>query len=244
MQVERRRDGERYVVEAYGPERQALDAQCRRFPGGYVQWEAQGILLRDADGRPQLSGPTFALWRPASPGAPLEGADRAEALAAVPSPDPAPPPSALQPPARRPRRPKSVRHKNITRVDRPERRLHGFHVRLAWKRRYYQRWFSDAAHGDRLGALAAALAWRDAKERELGKPRTERPLKGQDATSNTGIVGVARVSVRGRPAYRALWRDAEGRMHRRWFRVDRLGERRALRAAVRARERAVAALLR
>ncbi len=51
--------------------------------------------------------------------------------------------------------------------------------------------------GGREAALAAALAWRNAKERELGKPRTERLVKGHDATSNTGIIGVARVTIRG-----------------------------------------------
>jgi hypothetical protein len=145
--------------------------------------------------------------------------------------------------ARRPRSEKSVKHKNITRVDRdrpgraPE---HGFHVRLSWKREVFQKWFSDKAHGDRLGALAAALAWRDAKERELGKPRSEHGIKGQDVTSNTGIVGVSRLDVDGHPYYRALWRDPEGRQHVRFFRIDRLGEKRALRAAVKARQEGIA----
>jgi hypothetical protein len=128
----------------------------------------------------------------------------------------------------------------VTRVDRPARNAHGYHVRLGWKGAVYQKWFSDTTCGDRDTALAAALAWRDAKERELGKPRTDRVLKGGDATSNTGIVGVARVIVKGRPYYRALWRDPDGRMRRRWFSIDGLGEPQALQAAVTAHEEGAA----
>ncbi|NTU79191.1 MAG: AP2 domain-containing protein [Chloroflexales bacterium] len=140
---------------------------------------------------------------------------------------------------RRPRQSKSVKHKNLTQVDRPDRKTHGFHVKLGWKGQVYQKWFGDAAYGDRLGALTAALAWRDAKERELGKPRSERTVIGA-AASNTGVVGVARVTMKGAPYDRALWRDAEGKMHQRWFSVARLGERRALRAAIKAREQGAA----
>ena len=94
--------------------------------------------------------------------------------------------------------------------------------------------------GGREAALAAALAWRNAKERELGKPRTERLVKGHDATSNTGIIGVARVTIQGRPYFRALWRDADGKMRRRWFSIDDLGEQQALRLAIAARKEGAA----
>lgn len=268
MQLERRKNGERYVLEAYGPDRPSLEAQGRQWPGSYVQWEAMGIPIRGRDGQSRLSEPTFALWRPVVARAPLdELEDPAEFLGLVPAkrvatsePQPAlasQPPSSPAPetqpapdpqpsPARRrshersqARLYKSVKHKNLTRVDRPSKNLYGYHVRLGWKGRVYQKWFSDTTHGDRLGALTAALAWRDEKEREIGKPRSEQTVIGVTG-SNTGLVGVARVMMKGSAYYRALWRDAEGKMHRRWFSIARLGERRALRAAIKARELGVA----
>jgi hypothetical protein len=43
--------------------------------------------------------------------------------------------------------------------------------------------------------------------------------------------------------YRALWHDEAGRMHRRFFNIERLGEQRALKAAIKARTEGAAHLL-
>jgi hypothetical protein len=45
------------------------------------------------------------------------------------------------------------------------------------------KFFSDKKYGDRLGALTAALEWRDQTERELGKPRSEEPVISPTPTS-------------------------------------------------------------
>lgn len=248
MQFERRRDGKSYVLEGYGADRTILEAQRTRWPGSYVQWEAMGVPLRGPDGQTRLSEATFALWRPSTAViGPDELEDPADFLSFEPeqstpevSAAPAQPTARRQ--ADRERKPKSVKYKNLTRVERPERNMYGYHVRLGWKGQVYQKWFSDTTYGDRLGALGAALDWRDAKERKLGKPRSEQTLIGMTA-SNTGLVGVARVTLKGDAYYRALWRDAEGKMHRRWFSIERLGEKRAMRAAIQAHEQGMAARL-
>jgi hypothetical protein len=209
--------------------------------------EAAGPPEREPD-PPPGDLPEPGLAAPAAADDLPELEDPATFLGLAPAAAPAPPVKASRRGGqRRPRATKSVKHKNLTRVDRdrpgraPE---HGFHVRLSWKGQVFQKWFSDTTHGDRLGALTAALAWRDEKERALGKPRTEHVIKGQDSTSNTGIVGVARLDVDGHPYYRALWRDPEGRQHVRFFRIDLLGEQRALRAAIKARAEGIAWQLR
>lgn len=258
MQVERRRDGEVFLLEAHSWDARSLEPLRRQWPRSYIQWERDGVPVRGEQGEVASSGPTFALWRPAAltppPEAPLELDDPAAWLTADADLPPAPPPLAamlvlVEPPApaeparperrhtrggRPPRAFKSTRHKSITRVERAERKMYGFHVRIAWQGKRYQKWFSDERHGDRLGALAAALAWRDATERELGKPRSERMIVTR-SRSPSGHVGVAKVTLRGQAYYRALWRDADGQMRRRFFNIARLGERRALRAAIRAR---------
>lgn len=266
----RRRDGVAYLPAEQAASRAELEPLQALYPGSYIQWESAGILVAGPDGAPRMSQPMWVLWRPAgelftpsvappepepvAPPAPQPAPDElpeledpATFLDLAPQEQPAPPKASRRGGQRRPRATKSVKHKNLTRVDRdrpgraPE---HGFHVRLTWKGQVFQKWFSDTTHGDRLGALAAALAWRDAKERELGKPRTEHVIKGQDSTSNTGIVGVARLDVDGHPYYRALWRDSEGRQHARFFRIDLMGEQRALRAAIKARAEGIAWQLR
>lgn len=255
MQVERRRDGEIFLLEAYSWDSRSLEPLRRQWPRSYIQWERDGVPVRGDQGEVASSGPAFALWRPATltppPDAPLELDDPAAWLTVDEDLPPPPPPAPVellapvQPAApaqaqrrsrggRPPRAFKSTRHKSVTRVERPERKMHGFHVRIAWQGKHYQKWFGDERHGDRLGALAAAIAWRDATERELGKPRSERMIVTR-SRSPSGHVGVARVTLRGQAYYRALWRDADGQMRRRFFNIARLGERRALRAAIRAR---------
>jgi hypothetical protein len=66
------------------------------------------------------------------------------------------------------RGPKTTKHKNITRIDHPAKRTFGYNVRVAWQGQTYGKFFSDRVHGDRLAALAAAIEWRDAKEKEVG----------------------------------------------------------------------------
>lgn len=311
MQVERRRDGEIFVLEAISWDSALLEPLRREWPRSYIQWERDGVPVRGEDGKVKSSGPSFALWRPAplapaprplppipdeaddfdtapflspppaasaqapqpadeledpadflfadeplaleAPAAPVElpPLEPAAAEQVLPPPDvaeqPAPDTEQLArrgPRARRPPRElKSTRHKNITRVDRPSRNMYGFHVRMGWQGQVFQKWFSDEKHGDRLGALAAAIAWRDEQERQLGKPRSERTLIGR-TKSSTGYVGVTKVTLKDKVYYRALWHDEEGRMHRRFFNIERLGEKRALRAAIKARAEGAAHLLR
>jgi hypothetical protein len=263
MQIERRRDGVSYTLEAYSWEARYLESIQQQWPGSYIQWERDGVPVRDEAGEIVSSGPAFALWRPALPATsepvfpdlddpalwfheeefepPAEDApEPGHTLAPTPvvpllqQATPAPSATHSRRGGRPPREFKSTRHKSITRVDRPARNMHGYHVKITWQGQSFQKWLSDEQNGDRLGALSAAIAWRDATELRLGKPRSERMIVTR-SRSSSGHVGVARVLMKGREYYRALWRDAEGRMHRRFFNIAELGERRALKAAIRAR---------
>ena len=70
-------------------------------------------------------------------------------------------------------RTKTTRFKNITRIDYAPKRIFGYNVRIAWKCQKYGKFFSDLVYGDRLAALDAAIEWRNATEKAIGKPRTE-----------------------------------------------------------------------
>ncbi len=132
-------------------------------------------------------------------------------------------------------RPKTTKHKGITRIDHPAKRTFGYFVRVTWNKQRRSKFFSDSVYGDRLAALSAALEWRNEAERELGKPRTERQVIGVSRTS-TGIVGVRRTVKDGREVYEATWREG-GRIRRTSYSIAKHGERRALSLARRARER-------
>jgi hypothetical protein len=106
-------------------------------------------------------------------------------------------------------------------------------VRVTWARKTHTKYFADAAYGDRLGSLAAAVEWRDQVEREVGKPHTNRPAIGV-AYSNTGIVGVSRTTKAGKPIFQVTWYE-NGKQRRRVFSIDLMGEQKALRAARKAR---------
>ncbi len=131
---------------------------------------------------------------------------------------------------------KRTRHKGIMRFDHPTKRTFGFFVRVQWSGQRRSKFFSDGKHGDRLGALAAALAWRDEAERELGKPRTEEHIIGVLRTT-TGIVGVRRATRDdGADVYEATWR-ADGKTRRTSYSIRKHGPRRALTLARQARRK-------
>ena len=199
-------------------------------------------ILREVEPAPsrQATPPAPALTSGATPAPPPP--------APSVSPPPAPPPPALSvspPPAPvvarrrgggRRREDKQVQHKGLTRCDYPERHMVGYMVRVTWAGVRRQKFFADNKHGDRLGALAAALDWRNQQERELGKPRTERLIFGK-ATSNTGIPGVTRLIRAGHPVLQVTWYE-NGRQRRTSISIDKHGERAALALARRIRAEA------
>lgn len=85
---------------------------------------------------------------------------------------------------------RGLRLKYVTRIEQPDRRTFGWQVRVvAGGRVAASAFFPDATHGSHGRALAAALALRDAAERELGLPVTRRTVHTV-ARSNTGVLGV------------------------------------------------------
>jgi hypothetical protein len=142
---------------------------------------------------------------------------------------------------------KTTKYKGITRVDRNAgyhddgRRIkatHGYFVRVTWKGQTYRKFFSDAVHGDRLGALEAAKDWRISKEREIGKPRSERQVIGIPHTT-TGIVGIRKIvsGPWGHEAYEANWVNPDGSIGRTSYSIVKNGDREALKLALEARKR-------
>ena len=77
--------------------------------------------------------------------------------------------------------------KSVTRMD--YKKNTGWYVRVKFRGNEYRKYFGDNAWGGYDEAFEAAIQWRDEKELEIGKPRTERMVlsKVKDGVGTTGI---------------------------------------------------------
>lgn len=80
--------------------------------------------------------------------------------------------------------------KGISRIDTKD--THGWNARVYFKGRSYSKLFSDNLWDGREVALDEAIYWRDQKERELGKPRTNRVVVMRNPRNRSGTIGVCR----------------------------------------------------
>lgn len=83
-------------------------------------------------------------------------------------------------------------HKDISRIDQPLKRTHGWYVRVRFGGNTQSKFFSDEACGGRGSALERAIRYRNQTENELGKPRTDQVVVVNNNRSNTGVIGVQR----------------------------------------------------
>ncbi len=81
------------------------------------------------------------------------------------------------------------KHKDVARIDQEDKRTHGWYVRVRFQGTTHSKFFSDGKCGGRYSSLLAALAWRDATEKKIGKVRTDKHIVTVSNTS-TGVVGV------------------------------------------------------
>ncbi|MEJ7618980.1 MAG: AP2 domain-containing protein [Pyrinomonadaceae bacterium] len=83
-------------------------------------------------------------------------------------------------------------HKDISRIDQPLKRTHGWYVRVRFGGNTQSKFFSDEVCGGRGSALERAIRYRNQTENELGKPRTDQVVVVNNNRSNTGVIGVQR----------------------------------------------------
>lgn len=128
--------------------------------------------------------------------------------------------------------------KGVTRIDDPGGHGVGWYARVTFRRKTQSKYFADGAHKGTLGAFAKAVKWRNEKEKELGKPRTDRVFSANRPKSSTGVPGVY-LSKR---SYVVAWSPSPGEVCREFVSIRRYGKAEALRRAVdlrRRRERTV-----
>jgi hypothetical protein len=83
-------------------------------------------------------------------------------------------------------------HKGISRIDSPQKKMHGWYVRVRLKNVTNSKFISDQKHGGKEAALECAIECRNQLEQELGKPRTDWVIVGNNPRNRSGVVGVRR----------------------------------------------------
>jgi hypothetical protein len=131
------------------------------------------------------------------------------------------------------KRQKLPRAKGVTRIDDPGRHGVGWYARVVFRGKTHSKYFADGAHHGTRVAFQKALAWRNAKEKELGKPRTDRLLPSTSTRSRTGISGV----YQSKQSFVVAWSPAPGEIRREFVSIREYGRREALRRAIELRRR-------
>jgi hypothetical protein len=118
--------------------------------------------------------------------------------------------------------------KGISRIDQPEGHGVGWYARVRYEGTTFSKYFSDGAHGGTDTARRKAVRWRNAKEREIGKPRTNRFVPAVTSRNRTGVSGV----YQERRSFVVATSPKPGVIRREFVSIGTLGVREAFRRAV------------
>lgn len=131
----------------------------------------------------------------------------------------------------------------ISRIDQPDKKNHGFYVRITHNGTLYQRYFPDKASGGKNKALAKAKEYRDGVVSKLPKYKQEAIAKRRRKILQSGVTGVTHVVAKapdGKKVYeywQAAWDDATDRRRTAKFSISRYGQAKALEMAKKARSK-------
>ena len=127
------------------------------------------------------------------------------------------------------------KHKDIARIDQEIKKSHGWYVRVRFLGKIHPKFFSDKKCGGKSSALLSAIAWRDKKEKKLGKVRTDKHMVTV-SNSGTGVVGVRLNEKFNR--YEVSWVTDQGKQGKTSVSITKHGKRKAYsRACVILREK-------
>jgi len=130
--------------------------------------------------------------------------------------------------------------KGISRIDCPENKTVGWYVRVRLGNVTKSKFVSDQKHGGKEEALKLAVVHRNQLEQELGKPRTDWVIVGNNPRNRTGIVGVRRTlkKYKGKDGriflndvYEVTWNAGREKRGRTSVSIAKYGERNAFRRA-------------
>lgn len=123
---------------------------------------------------------------------------------------------------------RKIHYKGISRIDQPGRHGVGWYARVRFNGKTHTKYFADRAHGGTDAALRKALRWRNSKEREVGKPRTDRVVAGRSRRNRSGVPGVFRM----RSQYVVAWTPSPGKLVREFVSIPKFGRKEAFERAI------------
>jgi hypothetical protein len=128
----------------------------------------------------------------------------------------------------------------ITRIDQPEKKNHGYYVRITHRGKGFQKYFPDKSLGGKTKALKAAREYRDSLLAKMPKYKQDAASKKKRRIKQSGIVGVTHVvskSPKGKvyEYWQAAWLDGEGKRRTAKFSIARYGDAKAIEMAKKAR---------
>lgn len=115
--------------------------------------------------------------------------------------------------------------KGITRIDEPGGHGVGWYARVRYQGVTYSKYFADMSHQGTDAAFEKALKWRNAKEKELGKPRTDRVVNAGPAGRVPGVYQLKQSFV-------VAFSPSPGVRHREFVSIRKYGYDEAYRRAV------------
>ncbi len=129
----------------------------------------------------------------------------------------------------------------ISRIDQPEKKNHGFYVRITHRGKTTQKFFPDKACGGKGKAQKMARAFRDKVFARLPKARREAAANRRKRIKQSGVVGVTHVvsksaSGKNYEYWQAAWTERGSRKTAK-FSISRYGDKKALEMAKRAKRR-------
>jgi hypothetical protein len=124
--------------------------------------------------------------------------------------------------------PKGAHLKGISRIDQPGGHGVGWYARVRHAGTTHSKYFSDGAHGGTETAKRKAVRWRNAKEREVGKPRTNRFVPAVTSRNQSGVSGV----YQERSSFVVATSPRPGQIRREFVSIAEHGLREAFRQAV------------
>ncbi|MDB4673669.1 hypothetical protein OAF27_02530 [Verrucomicrobiales bacterium] len=130
----------------------------------------------------------------------------------------------------------------ISRIDQPEKKNHGFYVRITHSGTTQQKYFPDKANGGKTKALKAARNFRDGVLKKLPKAKQKAASVKRRRVKQSGMSGVTHVTSKIASGavyeyWQAAWIDGGTRRTAK-FSIDRYGDAKALELAKKARRAA------
>ncbi len=128
----------------------------------------------------------------------------------------------------------------ITRIDQPEKKNHGFYVRITHRGKSHQKYFPDKSLGGKPKALKAAKLYRDSLLDKMPKYKQDAAAKKKRRIKQSGVVGVTHVVSKSPKDkvydyWQAAWIDGDGSRRTAKFSISRYGNEKALDLAKKAR---------